>query len=76
MRAMRLLPAFTPSTTRSATLSSPAKKIQRPESPVQHRKITIVKRLRQYVDMLCAHPELETDILPLGDGVAISVKGR
>ncbi len=43
---------------------------------VQHRKITIVKRLRRYVDMLCTHPELETDILPLGDGVAISVKGR
>ncbi len=41
---------------------------------VQHRKITIVKRLREYVDMLCNHPELETDILPLGDGVAISVK--
>lgn len=41
---------------------------------VLHRKITIVKRLRQYVDMLCSHPELETDILPLGDGVALSVK--
>lgn len=41
---------------------------------VLHRKITIVKRLRQYVDMLCKHPELETDILPLGDGVALSVK--
>ncbi len=41
---------------------------------VQHRKITIVKRLREYVDMLCNHPKLDTDILPLGDGVAISVK--
>lgn len=41
---------------------------------VLHRKITIVKRLRKYVDMLCNHPQLETDILPLGDGVAISVK--
>ncbi len=41
---------------------------------VQHRKITIVKRLRAYVDMLCAHPQLETDILPIGDGVALSVK--
>lgn len=41
---------------------------------VLHRKITIVKRLRRYVDMLCSHPALETDILPLGDGVAISVK--
>lgn len=43
---------------------------------VKHRKITIVKRLRKYVDMLCEIPEFETDILPLGDGVAISVKVR
>ncbi len=41
---------------------------------VLHRKITIVKRLRAFVDMLCNHPKLDTDILPLGDGVAISVK--
>lgn len=41
---------------------------------LQHRKITIVKRLRAYVDMLCNNPELDTDILPVGDGVAISVK--
>ena len=39
-----------------------------------HRKITIVKRLRNYVDMLCSHPLLETDILPIGDGVALSVR--
>lgn len=43
---------------------------------VMHRKITIVKRLRKYVDMLCGNPCLETDILPLGDGVALSVKQR
>lgn len=41
---------------------------------VQHRKITIVKRLRQYLSMLSAHPELETSVLPVGDGVALSVK--
>lgn len=41
---------------------------------VLHRKRTIVKRLRDYVDMLCNHPELDTDILPMGDGVAISYK--
>ncbi len=41
---------------------------------VQHRKITIVRRLREYIDMLCSHPELETDILPIGDGVALSIK--
>ena len=41
---------------------------------VERRKITIVRRLRSYIDMLCSHPELETDILPLGDGVALSIK--
>lgn len=41
---------------------------------VQRRKITIVKRLRAYIDMLCSHAELETDILPIGDGIALSIK--
>ncbi len=41
---------------------------------VEHRKITIVRRLRAYLDMLCSSEELETDILPLGDGVALSIK--
>lgn len=39
-----------------------------------HRKRTIVHRLRDYLDMLCNHPELETSLLPVGDGVALSVK--
>ena len=41
---------------------------------VLHRKRTIVKRLREYIDMLCNHPELDTDIIPVGDGIGISVK--
>ena len=41
---------------------------------LQHRKITIVKRLRQYLDMISNMPELETSVLPVGDGVALSVK--
>ena len=41
---------------------------------VVRRKITIVKRLRKYIDMLMEHKELETSLLPLGDGVTISVK--
>lgn len=41
---------------------------------VLHRKRTIVKRLREYIDMLCGSPELETNILPLGDGIALSFK--
>ena len=38
------------------------------------RKITIVERLREYIDALVNHPELETSLLPLGDGVTVSVK--
>ncbi len=44
------------------------------DNHVVRRKITIVKRLRRYIDMLMEHPELETSLLPLGDGVTISVK--
>ena len=39
------------------------------------RKITIVKRLRIYLKTLFETEELTTCVLPLGDGVAISVKG-
>ncbi len=41
---------------------------------VVRRKITIVRRLREYLDMLSNNKELSTAILPIGDGVAISVK--
>ena len=44
------------------------------DNHVVRRKITIVKRLRRYIDMLMEHKELETSILPLGDGVTVSVK--
>lgn len=43
---------------------------------VQHRKITIVKRLRQYLSDLSSNPELETSVLPVGDGVALSILRR
>ena len=41
---------------------------------VVRRKITIVKRLRDYLSSLCNNEELETTIVPIGDGVAISYK--
>ncbi len=41
---------------------------------VVRRKITIVRRLRAYLDMLNSHSELSTAILPIGDGVALSFK--
>jgi predicted O-methyltransferase YrrM len=44
------------------------------DNHVVRRKITIVKRLRKYIDALMAHPKLKTSLLPLGDGVTLSVK--
>ena len=41
---------------------------------LQHRKITIVRRLRKYLEMLSSLQYLETSVLPVGDGVALSVK--
>jgi len=41
---------------------------------VIRRKKTIVKRLRDYLDSLCSSEELETSILPVGDGIALSYK--
>ncbi len=38
------------------------------------RKVTIIHRLRSYIDTLMAHPQLETAILSQGDGVTLSVK--
>ncbi|MGI6778332.1 MAG: O-methyltransferase [Acetivibrionales bacterium] len=41
---------------------------------VVRRKKTIVKRMRSYLDSICNNPELETSIVPIGDGLAISYK--
>ena len=41
---------------------------------VKRRKITIVKRLRKYLSAISNMPELETVVLPVGDGLAISLK--
>lgn len=41
---------------------------------VTRRKITIVKRLRNYLSMISSAPELETTVIPIGDGVALSFK--
>lgn len=44
------------------------------DNHVVRRKITIVKRLRRYIDALMEHKQLKTSLLPLGDGVTVSVK--
>lgn len=38
------------------------------------RKITIVKRMRKYLTHISSMPDLETVVLPIGDGIAFSTK--
>lgn len=41
---------------------------------VIRRKITIVKRLRKYLEIICNHQQLNTSLIPIGDGLALSYK--
>ncbi|MCI9127552.1 MAG: O-methyltransferase [Eubacterium sp.] len=41
---------------------------------VRRRDRTIHKRMREYLKVVKNHPELETSIIPIGDGITISVK--
>ena len=41
---------------------------------VERRNLTIYKRMREYLYVLKNHEELETSIIPLGDGVTLSIK--
>lgn len=41
---------------------------------VRRRDRTIHKRMREYLQVVKNHPELETSIVPIGDGITISVK--
>lgn len=38
----------------------------------ERREITIIKRMRAYLDMLCSDERLITSIIPIGDGLAVS----
>ena len=44
------------------------------EKPLIRRKITIVKRMRLFLDAISSDKNLLTTVLPIGDGVSISVK--
>lgn len=46
------------------------------DNNVIRRKITIVKRLRMYLETITSHPELTTSVIPIGDGAAVSVKHK
>lgn len=41
---------------------------------VAKRQRTIVRKMREYLNVISHHDELETTIIPIGDGVAISHK--
>lgn len=41
---------------------------------VVRRKKTIVKRMRSYLDYICNNEELDSSIISIGDGVALSYK--
>ena len=41
---------------------------------VERRDRTIHKRMREYLEVVKNHEELETSIVPIGDGITISVK--
>lgn len=40
------------------------------------RKITIVKRMRKYLDMVSNDENLLTTVLPIGDGIALTVRRK
>lgn len=44
------------------------------EDLVKKRQRTIVHRMREYLEYITHHKELETSIVPIGDGVALSYK--
>ncbi|KEH98224.1 O-methyltransferase [Clostridium botulinum] len=41
---------------------------------VKRRKITIVKRMRSYLEMVSSDENLITSVIPMGDGVAITTR--
>lgn len=41
---------------------------------VRRRDRTIHKRMREYLEVVKNHPQIETSIVPIGDGITMSVK--
>ena len=41
---------------------------------VEKRKITIVKRLRNFLAYITRRDDYQTSIIPIGDGISVSVK--
>lgn len=41
---------------------------------VEKRKITIVKRMREYLNIISDHNKFITSIIPMGDGIAVTMR--
>jgi predicted O-methyltransferase YrrM len=41
---------------------------------LKRRKITIVKRMKTYLDMVSNNDELVTSVIPMGDGIAVTTR--
>lgn len=41
---------------------------------VKRRKITIVKRMRKYLEMISNKEEFTTSVIPMGDGIAVTMR--
>ncbi|SHI91958.1 O-methyltransferase [Lutispora thermophila] len=46
------------------------------KSLLVRRKITIVKRLKKFLSYISEHEAMETVVIPIGDGVSISIKKK
>ena len=44
------------------------------DQPLPRREKTIVNRMRTYLQTITTHPRLKTSLLPVGDGLAVSLK--
>ncbi len=45
-----------------------------PETHVPHKHKTMVRRLQEYLDIIQNHPHYKSEIMPIGDGLAVSRK--
>lgn len=45
-----------------------------PEEEFERRQRTMVRRLREFLAMMTTHPNLETTVIPMGDGLIVSIK--
>ena len=42
--------------------------------PVPHKRRMLVEHIREYLELLKGDPDFETEVLPIGEGLAVSVK--